>query len=103
MTIIGDNSVAGGDQTRADSTTIMERILSIESVSLLVDEERNPMAVERNSSWFSAYFNMTNTICGAGVLGMPYAFSQCGTILGCFFLLCAACFSQLGCYLICLC
>jgi len=100
MTVFGEDD--GGDG-RADPMTIRERMMSVESVSLLVNEERNPMAVERNSSWFSAYFNMTNTICGAGVLGMPYAFSECGTILGCVLLLCAACFSQLGCYLIALC
>lgn len=102
MTVIGEDHVssraAGGSDP--EQMTMRDRIMSIESVSLVLDEERNPMAVQRNSSWFSAYFNMTNTICGAGVLGMPYAFSQCGTILGCFFLFCAACFSQLGCYLI---
>eukprot|EP00033_Pygsuia_biforma_P002049 GCRY01002277.1.p1 GENE.GCRY01002277.1~~GCRY01002277.1.p1 ORF type:complete len:466 (+),score=123.50 GCRY01002277.1:132-1400(+) len=43
-----------------------------------------------NASMNSATFNLANTVIGAGVLGLPYALAQTGTISGALMLLCAA-------------
>lgn len=36
----------------------------------------NPTEAKRASSFVACYVNMTNTVCGAGVLGLSYAFSK---------------------------
>lgn len=82
---------------------VRERIMSIESVALIADDERDPMKVHRSSEMFSGYFNMTNTICGAGLLGLPYAFANTGTVMGVFFIILAAVFSWLGISMLTLC
>lgn len=38
--------------------------------------------VERNATIFSSFINLTNTIIGSGVLGLPFAFANTGWILG---------------------
>ena len=75
---------------------LRERVLSSDSVQLVVNDNVNPMAVKRSSSWLSGYFNMCNTIAGAGILGFPYAFSRTGWVLGVFFILVAGFFSFMG-------
>jgi amino acid permease len=61
--------------------------------------ESDPTLAKRNASWMSCYFNMTNTICGAGVLGFPYAFANTGWVLGCILLVSSGIFSVLACHL----
>jgi amino acid permease len=78
------------------NVTIRERIMSIESVNLLMDEELDPMQTKRDGSWFSSYFNLTNTIVGAGILGLPYAYSNAGWVVGSIFLVASATFSFTG-------
>ena len=75
---------------------LRERVLSSDSVQLVVDSKVNPMAVKRNSSWFSGYFNMCNTIAGAGILGFPYAFARTGWAIGVLFVFVAGAFSYMG-------
>ena len=87
----------------SEPDTLRERIMSIDSVSLLADGERDPMKTAREASWFSSFFNLTNTICGAGILGLPYAFANTGWILGMTFLIIAAIFSFIGMHLLTLC
>ncbi len=38
--------------------------------------------VERNADIFSSFINLTNTIIGSGVLGLPFAFANTGWFLG---------------------
>ena len=44
--------------------------------------ELNQTSTEKRGTIRSSYFNLTNTILGASVLGMPYAFSQTGWLIG---------------------
>ena len=44
--------------------------------------------------------NLTNTIIGAGVLGLPYAYAGAGYVLGTILLLCFAFFSSMGLHLL---
>jgi len=75
-----------------------------DNVSLLDEDEAiDPMKTARSASWFSSFFNLANTICGAGILGLPYAFANTGWLLGFFFLLLSACFSWVGMHLLTLC
>ena len=47
--------------------------------------------------------NLSNTIMGAGMLGLPAAFAGAGNVMGCFLIVLAACFSANGLYLLTLC
>ena len=48
------------------------------------------------ASLLSCVFNLTNTVVGAGMLGLPAAFASSGLVLGAVFLLGFGCFSALG-------
>ena len=48
----------------------------------------------------SSTFNLANTILGAGMLGLPHAFAQCGVLMGLLLLLVFSFFSSLGLYLL---
>lgn len=48
----------------------------------------------------SGIFNLANTILGAGMLGLPYAFAECGLVAGLLLLLTFACLSALGLHLL---
>lgn len=67
------------------------------------EEVVDPTANVRNSSWWSCYFNMTNTICGAGVLSLPYAFANTGWCIGCILLVVGAYYSIMAMHLLMLC
>ena len=88
------------------SSSKMEASYTIDddNISLLdEDEAQDPMKTARSASWFSSFFNLANTICGAGILGLPYAFANTGWVLGFFFLLMSAVFSWVGMHLFTLC
>jgi len=63
----------------------------------------DPTAIKRESDWFSCFFNLSNTIMGAGILSLPYAFSQTGWILGTVLLMLAGCLNFSASYLVSLC
>ncbi|KAH8051859.1 hypothetical protein JL721_11003 [Aureococcus anophagefferens] len=44
---------------------------------------------QRVASFLSCVFNLTNTIVGSGMLGLPAAFSNAGSLLGCAFSCCS--------------
>ena len=55
-----------------------------------------PPAAPKQASLLSCVFNLTNTVVGAGMLGLPAAFASSGLVLGAVFLLGFGCFSALG-------
>lgn len=50
-------------------------------------------AILNKATWGSAYINLTSTVIGAGILGLPHAFSATGWIGGSILLLGCACSS----------
>jgi amino acid permease len=52
-----------------------------------------------HAPWYSCYFSLASTVVGAGILGLPYAFSQTGWILGTIFLMLCASLSCFACHL----
>ena len=55
---------------------------------------------QRVASFLSCVFNLTNTIVGSGMLGLPAAFSNAGSLLGCAFLVLFASTSAFGLHLL---
>ena len=53
-----------------------------------------------NASLRSGVFNLANTILGAGMLGLPAAFAECGFVMGILLLFVFAFFSSMGLYLL---
>jgi len=52
-------------------------------IAATTDIMANPEADLLNrSSWLSCYINLTSTILGAGMLGLPYAYANLGWVLG---------------------
>lgn len=49
---------------------------------------------------FSCIVNLSNTILGAGMLGLPHAFGVCGWVLGYSLLIVFACLASLGLFLL---
>jgi hypothetical protein len=69
-----------------------------------IDENSEPQKLlYNNASWFSCYINLASTIIGAGILGVPYAFSKAGWILGTFLLVLCAFLSVFGLHLLSIC
>jgi len=56
-----------------------------------------------SANWLSCYINLSSTVLGAGILGVPFAFSKAGWILGTIFLVSGAVFSGVGLHLLSLC
>lgn len=48
----------------------------------IVNTADNDAQLLHKASWFSCYANLTSTIIGAGILGLPYAFANSGWFLG---------------------
>mmetsp|Transcript_27400 Transcript_27400/g.37760 ORF Transcript_27400/g.37760 Transcript_27400/m.37760 type:complete len:599 (-) Transcript_27400:64-1860(-) len=74
----------------------------MENEGISEDNEPNKL-LYNNASWFSCYINLTSTIIGAGILGVPYAFSKAGWILGTFLLSFCAVLSVFGLHLLSVC
>ena len=56
-----------------------------------------------DSSSFSCYINLLNTIIGSGVLGLPYAVGYCGVVLGVVLILVFGAVNIFSCHLLTLC
>ena len=84
-------------RTRSDA-------FSIESISkgflAIVDDTKDPTATLRVASFGSCYANMINSIMGAGILGLPYAFANTGWVFGVLLNLMSMYFSIIGCRLL---
>jgi amino acid permease len=67
-------------------------------VSSSVEEGRQPAVQQQSNkaSWLSCYINVTNTIVGSGMLGLPFAFAHTGWALGLLMLSSAALLSTVG-------
>jgi hypothetical protein len=52
------------------------------------------------SSTFSCYINLLNTIIGSGVLGLPYAVGYCGVVLGVILILVFGAINIFSCHLL---
>ncbi|KCV72375.1 hypothetical protein H696_01769 [Fonticula alba] len=68
--------------------------------ALLSDEGTSVAAPVRSASFFSSFINLANTIMGSGMLGLPYAISKNGLVLGPILLVVSAFFSAFGLYLL---
>jgi len=55
---------------------------------------------EGQATMFSCIVNLSNTILGAGMLGLPHAFGVCGWVLGYSLLIVFACLASLGLFLL---
>lgn len=82
-----------------DGQNRSERI-SMGSIDDLMDENANPMIHNRLASNVSSFANTTNSVLGAGVLGLPYAFANTGWVLGPIILSLAGLFSIIGLHLL---
>jgi amino acid permease len=63
----------------------------------------DPLKGERGTSFLACYCSMCNTILGAGVLSLPYAFSITGWVTGSVLLAIGGLFNSTGCNLLALC
>ena len=86
-------------QDNPDSAVSWQSLLSnqMENSS---DPGADLMGHKRLATNLSSFANMTNTVVGAGVLGLPFAFSKSGFVLGTILLLISACFSWMGLHMI---
>eukprot|EP00128_Syssomonas_multiformis_P009843 Colp12_sorted_trinity150504_noHs@11709 len=82
---VGAESVEGGDVPAPErpSRTFAKRAATRKS---MVDYE----TAYSKASQSACYFNLTNTIIGSGILGLPYAYAASGWVLGSLFLMCSA-------------
>lgn len=80
----GENAITSSSDTH----------LPISSAAVDVDvvaEDDIVVGITTNkASWTSCYINLTSTVVGAGVLGLPHAYSSTGFILGTFLLIMCA-------------
>ena len=53
-----------------------------------------------SSSWFSCYVNLTATVLGAGILGLPFAFTATGFVIGPILIVICGGFSIMGLHLL---
>eukprot|EP00761_Pharyngomonas_kirbyi_P006375 gb/GECH01006381.1/.p1 GENE.gb/GECH01006381.1/~~gb/GECH01006381.1/.p1 ORF type:complete len:474 (+),score=57.58 gb/GECH01006381.1/:1-1422(+) len=81
----GDNSEDGGDEKETGKTRIVEETTTEQKEE--DKKERKRLGLEGGSGIFGASFNFTNSILGAGLVGIPFAFSEAGLWLGLFLLL----------------
>ena len=81
--------------------------LSTDSIShgfkAIVDKSSDPTFTSRNASFGSCYANLINSIMGAGILGLPYAFANTGWVFGVVLNIIAMYFSIMGCRLLAYC
>jgi hypothetical protein len=67
-------------KSRAGDSPSPDKI--VETLSIDHDESKNALPNENGSTIIEATFNFTNSIIGAGIIGMPYAFAKAGFFTG---------------------
>ena len=75
----------------------------VEGFEAVMDPDKDPTSVKREASFGSCYANLVNSIMGAGILGLPYAYSKAGWLFGIIFQVMAIYFSVTGCQLLAFC
>ena len=65
-----------------------------------VSEEKDPLTAIRGTSFLACYSSMCNTILGAGVLSLPYAFSLTGWVTGTILLAIGGVFNSTGAFVL---
>lgn len=75
---------------------LSERELSIDGTQLSA-------STQNTAGIFGSYVNLTNSIIGSGILGLPYAFASAGWILGYILIVAAACSTTLSLHLLAIC
>lgn len=79
---IGSSSSSSLENSRPMPLMTAQQNSSMSLEAAAVNIADNDVQLLSQSSLFSCYSNLTSTIIGAGVLGLPKAMSQCGWILG---------------------
>ena len=77
-TTFSDTGYAAVPQSETSITTN----LLFEGCECIGHSKSTDGAMMHQASWISCYLNLINTIMGAGMLGLPYAFSKMGWVLG---------------------
>lgn len=90
----------GASATRHSRESTFSTTSLAEGVLNIVDDKRDPTKTLRDASLFSCYSNMINSIMGAGILGLPYAFANTGWVFGILLNVIAGYFSIVGCRLL---
>ena len=73
---------------------------SMSNSDALLQHEQQPSEQQPQATILSCVINLTNTIIGAGMLGLPGAFAGTGYVGGTILILCGAFFSTNGLYLL---
>ena len=76
---------------------------AVTEASLIPTSSILEVSLSNKASWFSCYANLTSTIIGAGVLGMPYAYANLGWYFGLFIITFSAISSGFALYFLSLC
>lgn len=64
---------------------------------------RNNELIQKNGTILSSFYNLANTILGSGMLGLPYAYSRAGWLLGSFYLIISATIASFSLHLLTIC
>lgn len=80
------------DEEQEEQQMMESRILSIETESK-----------QRIGTILSSFYNLANTILGSGMLGLPYAYSRAGWLLGSIFLILSASIASFSLHLLSVC
>lgn len=89
--------MGGYDYNEEDET---KRLLPVNEEVDPEKKDKNVVVVHRTAGLFSSTINLTNTIIGAGVLGLPYAVATCGLFVGILMLFLSGLASAFGLYLL---
>ena len=61
-----------------DKVVVFNQSAPDELPSVIVDEANVESSLLNKATWLSCYINLSSTIMGAGVLGLPHAFAHTG-------------------------
>lgn len=95
-----ESETVNDDHQRLSNHLLVGHYLVREKVENEVDGNR---VASNIGTKFSSYINLTNTIIGAGMLGLPYAFAKSGWILGSVLLFIGAITTIFSCHILSIC